>query len=371
MDLQRLEKPVLIVDPRKARRNIEIMAAKAAASAVAFRPHAKTHQSAAIAEWYRPFGVKRIAVSSLDMARYFQAAGWMDILVAVPVNVHQIPAVDALAGLCALHVLVESETAAAKLSEDISRPLGVWIEVDTGYHRTGLSIEQPDPIAAVARVLGRNPLLKLNGLLVHDGHTYRAAGRDEVRSIFERSLGALRRALDYLAEQGFTGLRLSIGDTPTCSLMDVFPTPINEIRPGNFVFYDLTQAGIGACRTEDIAAAVGCPVIALHPERNEIVLYGGGVHISKESVRAEDGTVCFGRVARLRADQIGWSDALPGVSVVSLSQEQGIVRGPKEFIDAVGIGDTLVVLPVHACLTANLHGSLFVLGQGPVSKFRL
>jgi len=371
MDLQRLEKPVFIVDPRKARRNLEIMAAKAASSGVAFRPHAKTHQSAAVAEWYRPFGIDRIAVSSLDMACYFQAAGWIDILIAVPVNLHQITAIDALAGSCSLQVLVESETAAARLAADISRPLGVWIEVDTGYHRTGLPIEHRDRIEAVARLLVRNPRLRLNGLLVHDGHTYGAAGREEVGAIFERTLGGLRAALEHLAARGFPGLRLSFGDTPSCSLMDSFPAPISEIRPGNFIFYDLTQAGIGACRTEDIAAAVACPVISVQPERNETILYGGAVHISKEFVLAEHGAACFGRVARLRPDHAGWTDALPGVAVVSLSQEQGIVRGPKEFVDAVRIGDTLVVLPVHACLTANLHGGLFVLGQGPVSKFRL
>jgi D-serine deaminase-like pyridoxal phosphate-dependent protein len=371
MDLHRLEKPVLIVDPEKARRNIEKMAARAAASGVAFRPHAKTHQSAAVAEWYRPFGIDRIAVSSLDMAAYFQAAGWADILIAVPVNVHQIPAIDDLSGSCSLHVLVESEAVAAALAERIRRPLGVWIEIDTGYHRTGLPAERPEPIAAVARVLGRNPLLRLNGLLAHDGHTYGAAGRGPVGLIFERSLAALRKVLDHLAGQGFPGLRFSFGDTPSCSLMESFPAPITEIRPGNFIFYDLTQAGIGACRTADIAAAVACPVISIHPERGEAVLYGGGVHISKESVRADDGTACFGRIARLRPDQTGWTDALPGVSVVSLSQEQGIVRGPEDFIASLAIGNALVVLPVHSCLTANLHATLFVLGQGPVPKFRL
>ena len=371
MDLRRLEKPVLIVDPEKARRNIDGMAARAAASGVAFRPHAKTHQCAAVAAWYRPFGIERIAVSSLDMAGYFQAAGWADILIAVPVNVHQIPAIDDLAGLCSLHVLVESETAAAALAGKIRRPLGVWIEIDAGYHRTGLPVEQPEPVAAVARVLGRNSFLRLNGLLVHDGHTYGASGREQVGLIFEGTLAAMGKVFDHLAGQGFQGLRFSYGDTPSCSLKDSFPAPITEIRPGNFIFYDLTQAGIGACRISDIAAAVACPVISVHPERGEAVLYGGGVHLSKESVRDEEGRACYGCIARLRQDQTGWTDALPGVSVVSLSQEQGIVRGPADFIGSLALGDTLVVLPVHACLTANSYGTLTILGEGPVPKFRL
>jgi D-serine deaminase-like pyridoxal phosphate-dependent protein len=370
MNLQRLERPVLLVDPDKARRNIERMAAKAAASGVAFRPHAKTHQSAAVAEWYRPFGIGRIDVSSLDMAGYFQTAGWTDILVGVPLNIHQIPAIDTLAASCDLQVLVESEAAASALAEKMKSPLGVWIEIDTGYHRTGIPVDRPDHMAAVARILARNPRLKLYGLLAHDGHTYGAVGREAVGAVFERSLDGLKKALSHLADRGFPGLALSIGDTPSCSLMESFPAPITEIRPGNFIFYDLTQAAVGACRTADIAAVVACPVISLHPERGEAIVYGGGVHISKESVRGRDGGLCFGRIARLNAGQTGWMDALPDVSLVSLSQEQGIVRGSADFLASLALGDTLVILPVHACLTANLHPTLFVVGQGPISKFR-
>ena len=144
-DLRRLEKPVFVIDPVKSRRNLASMAARAAASGVAFRPHVKTHQSAAVAEWYRPFGIERLAASSLDMAAYFQAAGWRDILMAVPINVHQVPQIDLLAGTDRLGVLVESEAAAAALAGGITRPLDVWIEIDAGYHRTGIPVERPEP----------------------------------------------------------------------------------------------------------------------------------------------------------------------------------------------------------------------------------
>jgi D-serine deaminase-like pyridoxal phosphate-dependent protein len=371
MDLLRVERPVCIVDPVKARRNIERMAGKAAASGVDFRPHFKTHQSAAIGGWFRECGVGKIAVSSVDMAGYFAEAGWEEILIAVPANPHQAREIDALAGEIALHVILDSTETAEALAGSIRNRLSVWIETDTGYHRTGVPIEDIERLAAIAGRIRRAPHLSLEGLLVHDGHTYGATGPDGVRAVFETSRVLLAEALAGLDARGFRWLKLSIGDTPTCSLADAFPPPITEIRPGNFVFFDLTQAGLGSCTPADIAAAVACPVISRHPERGEVVLYGGGVHISKESLRLPDGSACFGRICGMNEGGLSWGEPMADASLVSLSQEQGIVRGPAAFIESVAIGDTLVVLPVHSCLTANLHGELMVLGQGPVSKFRL
>ena len=47
------------------------MAAKARRNNVAFRPHVKTHQSLAVAQWLKEEGVAKITVSSLKMAAYF------------------------------------------------------------------------------------------------------------------------------------------------------------------------------------------------------------------------------------------------------------------------------------------------------------
>ncbi|MEJ0055892.1 MAG: hypothetical protein WDN75_09730 [Bacteroidota bacterium] len=63
---------------------------------------------------------------------------------------------------------------------------------------------------------------------------------------------------------------LSIGDTPTCTVADEF-TGINEVRPGNLVFYDMMQVIIGSCKREDVAIAMACPVVAFNEERQEIL----------------------------------------------------------------------------------------------------
>ena len=80
-------KPTLVLDERRARRNIERMTEKAARLGLRFRPHFKTHQSRRIGRFFRELGVGAITVSSVDMAAYFAADGWRDILIAFPVNI--------------------------------------------------------------------------------------------------------------------------------------------------------------------------------------------------------------------------------------------------------------------------------------------
>jgi D-serine deaminase-like pyridoxal phosphate-dependent protein len=158
-----------------------------------------------------------------------------------------------------------------------------------------------------------------------------------------------------LTEYGFLGLEISVGDTPACSVLDRFGA-VDEIRPGNFVFYDWMQMQIGACTADEVGLVVACPVVASYPERNDLILYGGAVHLAKDFLRREDGSLAFGAVVLLGDD--GWSAPIPGAWVRSLSQEHGIVHAEPEVFswltERVGVGDLLGVLPVHSCLTADL-----------------
>ena len=86
-----ITRPTLLLDVVRARRNIARMADKARRNGVRFRPHFKTHQSAAIGAWFRAEGVACITVSSVTMARYFADQGWQDITIVFPVNVREAP----------------------------------------------------------------------------------------------------------------------------------------------------------------------------------------------------------------------------------------------------------------------------------------
>jgi D-serine deaminase-like pyridoxal phosphate-dependent protein len=76
----------------------------------------------------------------------------------------------------------------------------------------------------------------------------------------------MQRMRSWLMEYGFLGLEISIGDTPACSMLEEWGD-VDEARPGNFVFYDLTQMTIGSCSAADVGFVVACPVVAVHPAR--------------------------------------------------------------------------------------------------------
>lgn len=348
----RIEKPTLLLDEAAARRNIARMAEKTrrVGADIRFRPHFKTHQSAAVGEWFRPEGVTAITTSSLDMAQYFAANGWQDITIAFPVNLRQARALDDLAKRIRLGLLVESAESVERLAEALSTPVDLWLKVDAGTHRTGLAWDDPDAAAAVAEAALRVKHFRLRGVLTHAGITYTARGAEEVCRRYAENTARLSALHHALEQRGIGPLEISAGDTPASSLCSDLG-PVNEIRPGNFVFYDAQQMQIGSCGWQDVAVALACPVVAKHPERGEAVIYGGAVHLSKdflvENERRVYGYVCLPEGER-------WGAPLERGYVSAVSQEHGVVHLSDADLRRVRVGDLLCILPAHSCLTVTL-----------------
>jgi D-serine deaminase-like pyridoxal phosphate-dependent protein len=95
-------------------------------------------------------------------------------------------------------------------------------------------------------------------------------------------------------------------------------------------------------------------VIARYPQRNEIVTFGGAIHLSKEYITNEEGQKIFGLAALPRKSFRGWEHIIKDTYVSALSQEHTIIKTTDEFIQQVHVGDILMILPIHSCLTVNL-----------------
>jgi D-serine deaminase-like pyridoxal phosphate-dependent protein len=344
-------KPTLVLDEGRARRNIERMAARAAGFGVRFRPHFKTHQSQAVGRIFREFGVGAITVSSVSMASYFAADGWRDILIAFPLNILEAAEIGRLSSACSLGLLVESPDGLAALARCLSAPADIWIKINVGANRAGADWNDMALLARICRETSRHGSLRLRGLLTHNGRTYGARSFDALARIHADAMRKMRRAQKDLAQAGFQGLEISVGDTPSSSRLDDFEGA-DEIRPGNFVLNDATQLELETCGEEDVAAAVACPVVSLHPARSEAVIYGGAIHLSKDDVLTRTDGRIYGRVCRRRGP--GWGRIVAGSAVSALSQEHGIVRMPAAELKRLKAGDILFVLPAHSCLTVDL-----------------
>jgi D-serine deaminase-like pyridoxal phosphate-dependent protein len=332
MILDQITKPTLLLDEKKAQHHIANMAAKAQKANVRFRPHFKTHQSATVGNWFRDYGVSAITTSSVDMAVYFADHGWQDITIAFPLNLRQSRQIAQLAKRVTLHLLLDNIDAAKSLSNQLQTEVYVWLEIDAGYGRTGLPWNNIERITAVSQTIQQLPHLHLKGLLTHAGNSYSARGKTAVLDIHQQTVQHLQHVQSHLLKVGID-TEISIGDTPACSLADSF-SGIDEIRPGNFIFYDMMQVQIGSCKIDDIA------------------VYGGAVHLSKESMVSDEGMIQYGRIA-LPTD-IGWEILPEDNFVYNLSQEHGLIQASDSLLQKINIGDVLLVLPIHSCLTANL-----------------
>jgi D-serine deaminase-like pyridoxal phosphate-dependent protein len=347
-----IDRPTLVVDRARAERNIARMAAKAAASGVRFRPHFKTHNSPVVGAWFGQPATTPITVSSVAYARLFADAGWRDITIAFPLNIRALAEVRSLAAGVQLGVLLDNEVAAAALG-GVETPVDVWLDVDAGYRRSGIAWDDAGALAAVGRAVAAPGRHRLRGVMTHAGNTYGSPSRAAITAIYAETAGRLASARAVVAEAtSQSDLEISIGDTPGCSVVERFDG-VDEVRPGNFVFYDLQQLALAACEVADLALAVACPVVGVYPARGELVVHGGSVHLSRDPAPGPGDVPAFGRLAVVAQD--GW-DLLAAEDgfVRSVSQEHGVVRCSPDVLQQVRVGDLAFVIPAHACMPANL-----------------
>ncbi len=356
MDHRQIQRPTLVIDESQVRANIRWMAARACQAGVSFRPHFKTHQSAEVGEWFRDEGVDRITVSSYSMARYFVSHGWSDLTLAFPLNLRELDEIARLASTIQLGVLVDSVDAVQALTERTHAPLQVWIKLDTGYSRAGVRWDRTELLIDLASRIAQTGHLRFAGLLTHNGHAYHVQGEAAIRAIYHESTTRMLSARAALNDAGFADVCLSTGDTPCCSVVDDF-LGVDEIRPGNFVYYDLMQTAMGSCPDERVAAVVACPVVGVYPERSELILYGGAVHLSKESIDL-DGRPVNGCLAEMDGDRI--TTIRRDAPVISLSQEHGKVHLPPDLLSSVRVGDLAYVVPVHSCLAVSCFSPISI-----------
>ena len=164
----------------------------------------------------------------------------------------------------------------------------------------------------------------------------------------------------------YPDIKISVGDTPTCSVADDFSL-VDEIRPGNFVFYDTMQVQISACTSDDIAVVVACPVVAKHKDRNEIIIIGGGIHLSKDFIVNDRGQKNYGDLVFLESN--GWSKPIEGCFLSKLSQEHGTLQVTDDVFEKIHTGELVGILPVHSCMTANLIGKYTTLTGNTIDYF--
>lgn len=345
--------PALILDRDKLDRNIAAMSRRARSLGVSLRPHVKTHKSPEIAGLQQTAGCQGLTVSTLHEARVFAQHGFDDLTWAYPVILDRLAEARELCEVATLRLVVDSEAAIARL-EAFAYPFHVWLKVDCGYHRAGV-----DPTSSFASTLAQrlseSPRLAFDGLLTHSGQAYKARSVSELRRIAEEERRIMVGLAERLQAAGVAVPALSVGSTPAVSAAEQLEG-VDEIRPGNYVFFDLMQSELGACSVGDCALSVLSSVISSQPGASHSVIDAGALALSKDTGLERRQPSTMGEVfADYEQGRLH-----PSLRVTSVSQEHGILSDPRP------VGTQVRILPNHACLTVAHFDEYLVVQRGEV-----
>jgi D-serine deaminase-like pyridoxal phosphate-dependent protein len=325
--------PHLRLDVAVLDRNIEAMAALAAATHLGLRPHAKTHKSPEIARRQLAAGAVGLSVATIGEAEVF-ADVCDDLFIAYPlwVDAEDAHRLRALAERSRILVGCDSAEAARRLSR---LPVEVVVEIDSGHHRSGVQPAQAGELAARISELG----LRVRGVFTFPGHSYSPTTR---ASAADDEAAALAVATSSLAAALVPARLVSGGSTPSVGFSRA--GVLNELRPGVYVFGDAQQVELGTIGFEQVALTVVATVVS----------HAGGRVITNAGSKA------------LGADRAPWATGYgrvletPDARIVALSEHHSTIEWPGSL---PGLGSQVLLVPNHVCNAVNLSDS-YVLGDG-------
>jgi D-serine deaminase-like pyridoxal phosphate-dependent protein len=357
--------PALVLDRARLDRNLAAMSARMKAHGVALRPHLKTAKSAEVARRAVAGNFGGITVSTVAEAAYFAAEGFRDITYAVGmVAAKMAPLAALMQDGVRLTLLSDDPGGLAALDEAAGalgvRP-GVLVEIDTGLGRAGVAPDAPEMVA-MGRAIEGAANLDLAGVLTHAGHSYHCRNNGEIRAVAEAERAGLVEAADRLSTAGLPCPTVSAGSTPTATFAERLDG-VTEMRPGNYVFYDLDQVGIGSCTVNDVAVSVLASVIGHNRARGTVLIDAGALALSKDVSAGE----FFDDAGYGWVFDAEGRERVGGAWVVEVHQEHGIVSGPggePAPFDALPVGARVRVLPNHSCITCAMYGSYHVVEGG-------
>ena len=255
-------------------------------------------------------------------------------------------------------------------SQKTGRRIPVVIEIDVDDHRSGVPWQDLDVIVELAKRLTHSA--DFRGVMSHSGESYGLSQYDARTIAAEEERVRILAAVEALRSAGGVACPIvSVGATPT-ALAASSLEGVSELRAGVFMFFDLVQAGIGVCSSENIALSVLATVIGRRDDKGWLIVDAGWTAMSQD--RGTAGQVVdqhYGIVCNI--------DGQPyqGIVLARANQEHGIITcrpGSKAALPPLTIGDRVRILPNHACATAHLHESYVLVEQGAVagtwSRFR-
>jgi D-serine deaminase-like pyridoxal phosphate-dependent protein len=363
MDIHSTKTPSLVLDAARVRKNAERITTIAKETGVRLRPHIKTHKCVEVARIQTAGHDGAITVSTLAEGSAFSKHGFSDITYAVPIERGKfVEAIEILRDGVKLNLLTDDAETARLLDEAAGKAgvkFDVFLKIDCGTHRVGV---EPNTVEAIEipRQIFDAANLNFAGILTHAGHSYNAQSKEEILTVALHERDSMVELAGRLRDSGIEVPTVSIGSTPTISTVDNL-RGVDEIRPGNYIFFDAFQATLGSCGFGDTALTVLAAVVHRDRTRRRIVVDAGAVALSKDRGPVGIDPACgYGHVLDIEGSETG-------MRVTSLSQEHGEIEVPDDAdFGRYTVGSRVRILANHSCLTAAQHSHYNVVENGEI-----
>jgi D-serine deaminase-like pyridoxal phosphate-dependent protein len=343
--------PALLLHRDRIEANLRQMVA-IAGDPLRLWPHVKTHKLPELIAWQVGLGIVQFKCATIAEAEMVAGVeGVRSILLAVqPVGpqierwirlASRFPGISWSAVVDDAGVVESLRSAAAACA--IAKPLGLWIDLDVGQHRTGIA---PDRVCdgLLQSVRAASPTLRFDGLHAYDGHLGIPDLAERTRLCHEAfaPVAALRASLE--TELGHR-LQVLAGGSPTFAIhaarSDV------SLSPGTTVLWDAGYAH----KMPDLPfqpAAVLLSRVISRPAGRQVCLDLGHKAVASEMPHPR--TVFLN---------------LPDATALSHSEEHLVVEAPAA--DSFRVGDVVYSLPWHVCPTMALHQEVWLVENGRAS----
>jgi len=341
LNIYELPTPVVLVDLDRVERNVRVVANLARSYGKCLWPMFKTTKSSFIARLQRDVGSDGFLCSGVAEAEVLVSKGvTRTVMIAYPIADEW--------GLSRVARLIENGARVIvridnlRVAEFLSNGLrsrGFRIEycvkVDVGYGRLGV---KPEDVGLFVSKLSRFNNLEFVGIVTHQGQAYKARNPQEVEAVAKRSAELMELAVKSLRRYGFEPEIVGAGSTPTLRF-DVREGIYTHLFPGNYVYYDRTQALVyGSASIDDCALTILATVTSIpqHSSGRIAIINAGSRYIERD---VRGGLRGYGQLVEH-----------PKVVVTRVSQEIAVLDISEEGVE---VGEKVRIIPNHSCYTNN------------------
>ena len=350
-----IDTPSVLIELAVMERNLQRMQTRAQVLKKSLRPHSKTHKIPELARRQVELGAEGVMVAKLDEAEAMLRGGITSQSVGYPLigTIKARRLMDLISRGLTPRVSVDSVPAVDLLDRvgvDAGCVVDAMIEVDTGLHRCGL--RNIDDIVALAQYLAQRSFVRFSGITCFGGHIGYRPSVAETVSLIDEEDALLDSVAAVLSRHGLDPGIISEGGTVIAHFAERLKRA-TELRPGIYIFNDVSTVCSHAATWEDCAAHVLTTVVT-RPDPTWAVIDAGSKTLSLDPSPSGG---------------YGYVSGREDLRVTRLTEEHGIIEQVDGRPFHLHLGERLLIVPNHICTTINLHDRVALVESGRVLRW--